>query len=96
MAEPVSYKQIVRELAVKKKLKPWEVAMSSEQEIPLTAEQAAPLAMSEAVDPMNLAAKLEMRNKMLSPMGEVANPETMMAQKPQHQGLLQLLLGLIR
>ena len=101
MPQPVSYEQIRRELAVKRKLKPWEVAMSQDQPEPLTAEEAAPLAAQDATDPLVLAAKREQIQKMLAPMGEVVNPETeaLKAKKPRKQasqGLIQMLLGLMR
>jgi hypothetical protein len=91
--EPVSYDQILREVAAKRGLKPWEVAFSGPAESP----QATGAAQMQAVDPMALAAKRAELMQALGQMGNMANPETQMAnqgQKP-NPGLLQLLMSLM-
>jgi len=100
MAEPVSYEQIIRELAVKRGLKPWEIAMSQETAAPTPAAPAAAAAApmgSVADQPM---AEAQKRAKLMGLLGQMdyANPETQMAQQGQApgNGLIQLLMGLMR
>lgn len=92
--EPVGYDQILREVAAKRRLKPWEVAFSGPAESP----EATGAAQMAAVDPMEMAKKRAELMQALGQLGPMANPETEMAnqgQKP-NPGLLQLLMGLMK
>jgi len=94
MAEPVSYDQILREVAAKRGLKPWEIAFTG----PADSPQATGAAQMAAVDPMAMAQKRAELMQALGQLGGVANPETQLAnqgQKP-NPGLLQLLMGLMK
>lgn len=93
--EPVGYDQILREVAAKRGLKPWEVAFSG---VRAESPQATGAAQMAAVDPMEMAKKRAELMQALGQLGGVANPETEMAnqgQKP-NPGLLQLLVGLMK
>lgn len=93
--EPISYEQIVRELAVKRGLKPWEIALSAETVAP--SSPAAPVTTT-ADDALALAQKRAKINQIVGQLGQLANPETAMAQQGQapKSGLLSLLMGLMR
>lgn len=95
MAEPVSYEQILREVAAKRGLKPWEVAFNG----PADSPQATGAAQISAVDPLAMAQQREtLMRGLSSAFGTMANPETQMAQQgaPPPPGLLQLLMGLMK
>lgn len=105
MPKPVGYEQIRREVLAKRKLKPWEVVIArghEEDEDESTPAAESPemtgRAMREATDPMRLAEKKAKVNAALAPMGEMANPETMMARKGKKRGrgLIQLLMGMMQ
>lgn len=92
--DPVSYEQIVRELAVKRGLKPWELALSAETVAPTPAT--APTTTAD--DAMALAQKRAGINRVVGQLGQIANPETALAQQGQapKSGLLNLLMSLMR
>ena len=97
MPEPVSYEQILRELALKRELKPWEVVLS-QQEQAAPAPSAAPYPLATP-DPMAQAQQRErLMQGLTQAFGGMANPETAMAQRGQapKAGLMQLLMGLMR
>lgn len=101
MAEPVSYGQIVREMKAKRALKPWEMVMQAPRApegVAAESPQATGAAQMAAVDPLAMAAKRTELMQALGQLGGVANPETEMANQGQrpNQGLLQLLMGLMR
>ena len=98
MAESIPYEQILQEILAKRQLKPWEVPMSS-QAPAMSAEAMPPDQMgSVADDPMAQASQRAKLMQALAPMGEVANPETQMAQQGRapNAGLLNLLMALMR
>lgn len=94
MAERVGYDQILREVAARRGLKPWEVAFNGPAEAP----PATGAAQMQAVDPLAMAAKRTELMQALGQLGGAANPETEMANAGQrpNPGLLQLLMGLMK
>lgn len=97
MAEPVSYEQIVRELAIKRGLKPWEVALEGQAQV-APAPQPTPQPVPAAPDPMAMAQQRSQLMGSLGQMGNMANPETQMANQGQrpNPGLIQLLMSLMK
>ena len=97
MAEPVSYEQILRELAIQRQLKPWEVPMGQQEQAP--APRPTPPAPMRSPDPMMMAQQREkLMGGLTQAFGGLANPETAMANRGQapNPGLIQLLMGLMK
>lgn len=89
--EPVPYDQILREVMARRQGRPFEM--------PMRAESPAAMGRAMGADPMQEAAKREiLMNALASSFGTMANPETEMAKSGQapKQGLIQLLMGLMR
>ena len=94
MPKPVPYSQIRREVMAKRKLKPWEISISSPDDGEDEDQQQQPGSIAD--EPMAQAMKREQLMKGLAPMGEVANPETEAAKKKKSRGLIHLMLGMMR
>lgn len=97
MAEPVSYEQILQELALKRQLKPWEVVLSGQEKA--QTPPPVPPAPMQTPDPMAMAQQREkLMGGLSQAFGGLANPETAMANqgKAPNPGLIQLLMGLMR
>lgn len=99
MPEPVSYEQILKELAVKRELKPWEVPLLDAKGMPTggVAPATSP-AIPSVVDPLVIASERQKIQQALAPMGAAINPETIAANQGQRSnpGLLQMLMSLMR
>lgn len=101
MAENVSYEQILREIAAKRQLKPWEIPMASNGAQPQAVPREMPVAQppdtqsAPVTDPLLLAAEKSKINEGLAPYGNLANPETS-GGGSKDNALMRLLMRLIR